>query len=328
MKMPKLKSYKVLSIIIFVILGIFILFITTEKTRALRALEKNLYKRYGEEFNISALYKRKSNSGIRYQAEYIYPKSYDGTLKEYDSYYWGKGFVRVENFGLKLIAGDTYGGVLLNESANNFYLPKLKELFGENVLPILNIKGAYEYTDFQKEYLRVKKAISGGIYIFGRVESDEDREWYRKQIYEFVQFMKQTGTFESVELDVMIVDERILTKEFRENLLQTQNKLAKNPKTRADIEKRKERRIIMSELNDYFNKETDYSEVLNSYIKSDVLERGSSAMAKNSSLLYLRLYSPKLIISKGWNESGNPELYEEIKNYDNIQDVKFEWEAW
>lgn len=328
MKMPKLKSYKVLSIIIFLILGIFILFMTTEKTRALRALEKNLYKRYGEEFNISALYKRKSNSGIRYQAEYIYPKSYDGTLKSYDSYYWGKGFVKIENFGLRLKAGDTYGGVLLNESANEFYLSKLKEFFGENVLPILNVRGTYKYIDFQIEYSREEKTISGGIYIFGRVENDEDREWYRKQIYEFVQFMKQTGTFESVELDVMIVDERILTKEFRENLLQTQNKLAKNPKTRADIEKRKERRIIMSELNDYFNKETDYSEVLNSYIKSDVLERGSSAMAKNSSLLYLRLYSPKLIISKGWNESGNPELYEEIKNYDNIQDVKFEWEAW
>ena len=27
---------------------------------------------------------------------------------------------------------------MLNESANEFYLPKLKELFGENVLPIFN----------------------------------------------------------------------------------------------------------------------------------------------------------------------------------------------
>ncbi len=328
MKMPKLKSYKVLIIIIFVILGIFILFMTTEKTRTLRALEKNLYKRYGEEFNISALYKRKSNSGIRYQAEYIYPKSYDGTLKEYDSYYWGKGFVRVENFGLKLIAGDTYGGVLLNESANNFYLPKLKELFGENILPILNIKGAYEYTDFQKEYLRAKKTISGGIYIFGQVESDEDREWYRKQIYEFVQFMKQTGTFEYVELDIMIIDERVLTKEFRENIFQTQEKLSSNPKTRADIGKRKERRSIMNELNEYFDFNKNYSEIINSYNKGSILENGSSEIAKNASLLYLRVYSPKLIHSKGWNKSNDPELYEEIKEYNTIADVEFEWEAW
>ena len=295
-------------------------------------LLRHLEKRYNKEFVIA--YKGKRNIGISswYEAE-IYPKELVGSPREKDKYYWAKGFV--ENGK----GGDTYGKVLLNESANNFYLPKLKELFGENVLPVLDLKGGYIEEDYVKEMeLRNKlykerldgnfNPLSGGIYIFGRVESDEEREWYRKQIYEFVQFMKQTGTFEYVELDIMIVDERILTKEFRENLLQTQNKLAKNPKTRANIEKRKERRIIMSELNDYFNKETDYSEVLNSYIKSDVLERGSSAIAKNSSLLYLRLYSPNLIISKGWNESGNPELYEEIKNYDNIQDVKFEWEAW
>ena len=56
--------------------------------------------------------------------------------------------------------------------------------------------------------------ISGGIYIFGRVENDEDREWYRKQIYEFIQFMKETGTFEYVDLNFTISDEMNFSDEF------------------------------------------------------------------------------------------------------------------
>ena len=332
MKIPKLKSYKVLSIIILVILGIFILFMTTEKSRALRTLEKNLYKRYGEEFNISALYKRKSNSGIRYQAEYIYPKSYDGTLKGYDSYYWGKGFVRVENLGLKLIAGDTYGGVLLNESANEFYLSKLKELFGENVLPILDVRGAYKYTDFQKEYLREEKTISGGIYIFGRVESDEDREWYRKQIYEFVQFMKETGTFEYVDLGVVIWDERVLSEEFRTNEDLRKAILVARNIMDDDKEFIKERKRLMKQTDESMKKLTkeEKDKILNSYIKSDIYGVGNrnDEIFVYNKLLGMRIYSPKYIEMKGWNKSKDPDVYEEIKNYDNVSDIKFTFEQY
>ena len=322
MKMPKLKSYKVLSIIIFVILGIFILFMTTEKTRALRALEKNLYKRYGEEFNISALYKRKSNSGIRYQAEYIYPKSYDGTLKSYDSYYWGKGFVKVENFGLRLKAGDTYGGVLLNESANEFYLPKLKELFGENVLPILNIKGAYEYTDFQKEYLRAKKTISGGIYIFGRVESDEDREWYRKQIYEFVQFMKETGTFEYVSLWLVVADERVLSDEFVNNKKDKEKLLRLHNENETEF--RKQRAEIMKKYSKSYDETAieNIRERTDNILKSDLYDTGGNAiglarMTYYNELLVTPLYSEKYIKSQSLEDNYK------LKDYDKVEDVEF-----
>ena len=180
----------------------------TSSERAYKELDNYLKNKYGEEFVINYMGLRSVNDKKWYEAGIVFPKSYIGTPKENDTYYWGKGFVNV--IGLKLEPGDSYGKVLLNESANNFYLPKLKELFGENVLPVLDIKGGYDYTDFQKELQVRNKLISGGIYIFGRVESDEDREWYRKQIYEFVQFMKQTGTFEYVSLEIFIIDERVL----------------------------------------------------------------------------------------------------------------------
>ena len=54
--------------------------------------------------------------------------------------------------------GDTYGKVLLNESANEFYGKKLKELFGENYLAVIDVEGAYSYTDFEEEMKKRKKS--------------------------------------------------------------------------------------------------------------------------------------------------------------------------
>ena len=337
MKLIKMiRKYKNIAVILIISLFFLSGCVTNEEEKAYIELSRYLEKTYGEEFYVSPITHRQGRFGWYYEAYKVYPKSYTGTSKEYDNYYHGKGFVYPrENFR----GGDTYGKVLLNESANEFYLPKLKELFGENVLPVLNVEGYYEKTDFQEEMARRREfykedpdgeffPISGGIYIFGRVENDEDREKYREEIYKFLSFMKETGTFEYVELDIMIIDERVLTKEFRENIFQTQEKLSSNPKTRADIGKRKERRSIMNELNEYFDFNKNYSEIINSYNKGSILENGSSEIAKNASLLYLRVYSPKLIHSKGWNKSNDPELYEEIKEYNTIADVEFEWEAW
>ena len=73
-------------------------------------------------------------------------KKYEGTPRENDSYYWGKGFVR-EKKGQRYL----WIGPLLNESTNEFYLPKLKELFGNNVLPIFNLGPAYTKNNFKEE---------------------------------------------------------------------------------------------------------------------------------------------------------------------------------
>lgn len=211
--------------------------------------------------------------------------------------------------------------VLLNESTNEFYLPKLKKLFGNNVLPIFNLGPAYTKNNFKEEIEIMKKSyksdptgnfepISGGIYIFGRVESDEDREWYRKQIYEFVQFMKETGTFEYVDLDILVVDSR--------ELISTPRKLLENlPKNLSVEEWRKQRRVLMKAGNKEFNNMTqeELSEKINSINKSEYLKEFYGG------LLGIKVYSPKYIKSQGLDNR-------EVREYNSITDVRFDWEMW
>ena len=141
--MGKIKLLSVLGMIILILTGCL-----SESDRAERVLQKHLKERYGEEFVIYGMGKRAGNVRRWYEAAVVYPKSYIETRKENDSYYWGKGFVELNN-GMK--GGDTYGGVLLNESANKFYGKKLKELFGENYLAVIDVKGPYSNRDFEKE---------------------------------------------------------------------------------------------------------------------------------------------------------------------------------
>ena len=305
-----MKKYIVVFLIGIVAFGFFKLKFNPESI-----LLRHLEKKYNKEFVIAYGGKRSIGISSWYEAE-IYPKELVGTPKEKDKYYWAKGFV--ENGK----GGDTYGKVLLNESANNFYLPKLKELFGENVLPVLDLKGGYIEEDYVKEMeLRNKlykerpdgnfNPLSGGIYIFGRVESDEDREWYRKQIYEFVQFMKETGTFEYVDLDIIISDERALTKGYEE----VTKKLVYNDKNMTEWKKRKNEE--MKSLNSEFAKMTqkELNNKLNSINKSEYLQKSSGG------LLYVKLYSPKYITSQNLDD-------EEVKNYDKLEDINFRWEVW
>ena len=313
-----MKKYMIGFLIGIVAFGFFKLKFNPESI-----LLRHLEKRYNKEFVIA--YKGKRNIGISswYEAE-IYPKELVGSPREKDKYYWAKGFV--ENGK----GGDTYGKVLLNESANNFYLPKLKELFGENVLPVLDLKGGYIEEDYVKEMeLRNKlykerldgnfNPLSGGIYIFGRVESDEEREWYRKQIYEFVQFMKETGTFEYVDLGITVIDERELIN------LDNPQKYIENLSNNLDKETwRKERRRLMKNGDKEFVKlsKTELQNRINS------LNKGNYDNSRFTNLLFTHIYSPKYIKSKGWNESNRKELYEEIKEYSSIEDITFKMEWW
>lgn len=314
--MRKIKIISILGMLILILTGCL-----SESDRAERVLQKHLKDRYGEEFVIFGMGKRAGNVRRWYEAAVIYPKSYIGTRKENDSYYWGKGFVELNN-GMK--GGDTYGKVLLNESANEFYGKKLKELFGENYLAVIDVKGPYSHIDFEEEMESRRKSleteiggippeISGGIYIFGRVENDEDREWYRKQIYEFVQFMKETGTFEYVDLNFTISDERIFSDEFYSN-----------PKLQLDMKKfgnyiePEGRKIILNKTNKSY-KNTD---------KKNILDRINSLNKGNIDnefygiyWLYSKIYSPKYIESH--------KLKNEIKKeYNSVFDIDFSVEGY
>ena len=314
-----MKKYIITFLIGIVAFGFFKLKFNPESI-----LLRHLEKKYNKEFVIAYGGKRSIGISSWYEAE-IYPKELVGTPKEKDKYYWAKGFV--ENGK----GGDTYGKVLLNESANNFYLPKLKELFGENILPVLDLKGGYIEEDYIKEMeLRNKlykerpdgnfNPLSGGIYIFGRVESDEDREWYRKQIYEFVQFMKETGTFEYVDLGIVIWDERVLSEEFRTNEDLRKAILVARNIMDDDKEFIKERKRLMKQTDESMKKLTkeEKDKILNSYIKSDIYGVGNrnDEIFVYNKLLGMKIYSPKYIESQGLT-------HREKINYEKVEDVKF-----
>ena len=287
--------------------------------QARQALSKHLIERYGEEFEIGYMGRRSDGKDTWYQAE-IYPSKFNGTPKQYDKYYHRFGTVDIKKslLGEEIeYVGDTYRIVLMNESANNFYLPKLKELFGENVLPVLdiNIGELSIYPDFITEIKeRLKNGghpqIKGGIYIFGRVESDEDREWYREQIFKFLTFMKETGTFEYVDLSIMVVDDR--------ELISNPRKLLENlPNNLSDNEWRKQRRQLMKAGNEEFRNMTqkEITAKINSINKAKCLKSGYGG------LLYIKIYSPNYIKVQGLDNH-------EVREYNSISDVKFDWEMW
>ena len=317
---------------IFIILSITVLFTSCGKEvtsyEAKEALSKHLIERYGEEFEIGYMGRRSDGEEIWYEAE-IYPSKYVGTIKERDKYYIESGTVNVEKgiFGEKLgFVGDTYGIVKINESAEEFYEEKLKELFGDNVLQVYDIKfnrilKDYDFKNIIKVWKEegVRLTIRGGIYIFGRVENDEDREWYRKQIYEFIQFMKETGTFEYVDLGITVIDERELID------VTNPRKYIKDLSNNLDKETwRKERRRLMKKANDEFYELT--KEKIKERINS--LNKGKYDDSDYVNLLFIHIYSPKYIESKGWNKSNRSELYEEVKKYNVIEDINFKLEWW
>ena len=295
---------------------------------AKEVLSKHLIERYGEEFEIGYMGRRSDEKEMWYEAE-IYPSKYVGTIKERDKYYRESGTVNVEKgiFGEKLgKAGDTYGIVKVNESAEEFYGKKLKELFGNNVLQVYDIWFNRILEDYSFENIikvsdeeRTALIIKGGIYIFGRVENDEEREWYRKQIYEFIQFMKETGTFEYVDLGITVIDERELID------VTNPRKYIKDLSNNLDKETwRKERRRLMKKAND------EFQELSKEKIKERInsLNKGKYDDSDYVNLLFVHIYSPKYIESKGWNKSNRTELYEEVKKYNVIEDISFKLEWW
>ena len=294
---------------------------------AKEALSKHLVERYGEEFEIGYIGRRSDGKEVWYKAE-IYPSKYVGTPKERDKYYRESGTVNIEKgiFGEKLgKAGDTYGIVKVNESAEEFYGKKLEELFGNNVLQVYDIWFNRILEDYSFENIvkvsdeeRTALIIKGGIYIFGRVENDEDREWYRKQIYEFIQFMKETGTFEYVAIAINILDNRVLSKEFQENEdLKQKLVLTGEKNKRKNVEYfRKERNRLMNKL----PKQLTPCIRMEDINKTAVINSVEWSCYNN--LLTTGLYSEKYI------KSENLEEFYKIKKYDDISDVIFTYEEY
>ncbi|WP_349764385.1 hypothetical protein [Fusobacterium sp. SYSU M8D902] len=309
--------------------------------KAKKMLATHLKERYGEEFDIRwggrDGYSTPSKKVAWFQFD-IVPESYLGTNKLYDKYYdcYGTVMIRKKLFGEKLeTPRDTYSNVLLKEQANEFYVKKLKELFGENVLPVLEVTGSFsvknksflenvELTEKRrKENNNTPLYIEGGIYIFGRVENDADREWYRKQIYEFVQFMKQTGTFEYVAMQIKILDERCLTDYFDRNKLELLEAKQKYTTSKDYLEFREK---FFKKCNNEYEQMTQEEKniKMDSFNKGEFNDYGTNTYF---SLYHMGLTSPKFKDSEPRDKSRRKE-YNSIADVQLLNSVKIMYEEY
>ena len=203
------------------------------ENQARKVLHKHLEQRYGEPFHIDYMGMRGTDKMTWYEAQIIPMKDYNSD-KVNDKYYWSTGTVRIVKKWYKeeLRPGDVYMGVRLNEDANDFFRPKLKEIFGELVLPVLDInvhivKGNGNFLE-TAEFANRKNTtpeqkgqgegagfdIKGGIYIWDRIENLEEKEIYKEKIFKFIQYMKSVEMFDYVDLAFYILDERSLVPRF------------------------------------------------------------------------------------------------------------------
>ncbi|WP_462351280.1 hypothetical protein [Fusobacterium varium] len=295
-------------------------------------IAQHMYERYGEEFEVGYAmidgYTKGDRDVTWYEAR-VTPIRYIGTPKYRDKYYKAVGTVMVkkkmfrEEFG---ITRDTYSNVMLKESANEFYGKKLKELFGENYLSVLEVTGSYsdKSKNFEGSVKLTKEKgdrlyISGGIYIFGRVENDEDREWYRKQIYEFIQFMKETGTFEYVSLEILISDERVLSYQFQKNKELKEKIMQMRIETNDYSLFFKERDKLMKQININKVTEKEKEEILNNINQGRFSSKDLPEFVGGNSIFYKKIYSPKYIESQNWKEDKKIE-------YNTLEEMQFTWE--
>lgn len=271
--------------------------VTEEQAR--QVLHNHLEKRYGEPFYIGVMGIRATEKKMWYEAE-IMPARYLDTPKALDKYYHSTGTVRINKnmWGEKLSTGaDVYMGVRLNENANAYFLPKLQELFGSQVLPVIQIDAprALGDGDFIESWKYNKEKgyfiIGGGIYIFGRVDDLEQKEEYRKKIYEFIQYMKKEEMFDEVNLAIYILDERCLTEKFENeignNLVNARNRL----KTADEFITFREKE--MEKLNEEFTKMNEKNIVnkINSFNRTYLKEISKSKYNKYSTLYHKAIYS-------------------------------------
>ena len=323
------KMKRTANIFLFILITLLLIScgkVTEQQAR--QALDKHLKNKYGEEYEIGYMGRRAIRDKEFYQAE-IYPKKYNGTEKEYDKYYKANGTVVLKNIlSIEKIGfvGDTYGIVKINEAANEFYGKKLKELFGENVLPVFDILFNYDMQEptMEKIIEHSKKegksiTIKGGIYIFGRVENDEDREWYRKQIYEFIQFMKETGTFEYVDLEILISDERVLSYQFQKNKELKEKIMQMRIETNDYSLFFKERDKLMKQININKVTEKEKEEILNNINRGRFSSKDLPEFVGGNSIFYKKIYSPKYIESQNWKEDKKIE-------YNTLEEMQFTWE--
>ncbi len=196
-------------------------------------MKEALYNKYGEEFVVTNIGLREANGQKFYQAR-IYPKAIIGTEKEGDNYYYASASIDLKSPNkLSDGVGDSYSFIHRNDDVENYLKPKIKEIFGERTRIKVDVKhevtgdgswwGGYKSSSLKEMREAVKAdpereriVLELYVYIFDRIETDEELERRRVEVFEFVQYLKKEKLFEYLQMGVIFIDERVLASSYSE----------------------------------------------------------------------------------------------------------------
>lgn len=273
-------------------------------------MKKELYEEYGEEFEVENIGLREANGEKFYQAK-IYPKSIIGTPKEDDDYYYSTASVDVARFDKPNSVGNSYGVIKMNDEAEEYLLPKAKELFGNKIRIKANVEYKIKDGDFFTQYLvsgfeeKRKEALKNPnthrfiltlyIYIFDKIDNEKEKEERRRQLFEFLQYLRAEKLDKYLEIDFNFIDDIILAPSFEEKRYDLEN----------DLEKRKEHEVdLRNELEN--TRENQFLSNLERIKKIDISVSSSGNYYK-----YIKNYYQIITIDKlKLNEYG---MYDEAK---------------
>ena len=226
----KILSWPLIILLIlapFIFRTIFGLLTGGDIERVRTKIEKHLYEKYGEEFVVDQIGTRSSMGEKFYQAR-IYPESIIGTNKEWDDYYYASASVNKYPLGRLGGVGDSYPLVNLKLGIEDYLMPETKEIFGERIL--MKIEAHYKKREpgnvtfwgyKVKSFEKARELIAEDpgnrmieldlqVYIFDRIENEAEKEMRRKQIFDYIQYLKEESLYDYLEMGVIFIDERVL----------------------------------------------------------------------------------------------------------------------
>lgn len=298
------------------------------------ALHEYLLKKYGEEFTIRHMYRRSFGENRDFYQGTIFPKRFQDTPFEDDEYYHNLGNVglKKDKNGNERIdhVGDTYGIVAVNISGNDFLQPKIEELFGKKSLILMELEPGYVHNNGKFwDTVKVNRERGDGngpritfkVFVWGRVDNLQQKETYRKKLYELIQYLKSHDLFRRTNMGFYILDERCLPPSFDKTVGDQLRKARNEKKTSKEFIAYRNK--LMKTLDNEYNKMSESAKLLkiNSYNRTDLLDIIGTKAKRNRFNKYSAIYH-KGINSIGQLESSS--LYSDYKRvkYDALTDVK------
>lgn len=291
-------------------------------------IEAELLKEYGEPFVVENIGLRDANGEKFYQAT-IYPKSIIGTPKENDEYYYSTASVDVARLDKPNSVGNSYGTIKMNDEAEEYLLPKAREIFGDRIrlkvdIEYLEKEGKYYTTYFEAGFKNKKELVAKDppkyrmyltlyLYVFDKMDSEKEKEARRKQLFEFLQYLRANKLDKYLEIFMVLTDDIILAPSFEEKKYDLEN----------DLEKRKEIEKSLREEIESIDVNTVYKNI-NLIKKSDL-------QLNNDSDIYAFCKSRFLILTMEMLKIDEYGRYDEAKEtntvdkhyYKNKSDIEY-----